>query len=76
MAHLATEKRGDNPDVKQKVEREKAQRPDGTETRAGLRGGNNRLRPCPVSLNRQSMTKRKRADISLRRRAWAGLLFT
>ena len=46
MAHPATEKRGGNPDVEQKPEREKPKDPMERKLEQGLEEFNDGLRPC------------------------------
>ena len=62
MAHPATEKRGGNPDVKQKPEREKPKDPMKRKLEQGLEESMTGSDPVSVTQPlKTSMTKRKRA---------------
>ena len=67
MAHPATEKRGGNPDVKQKPEREKPKDPMERKLEQGLEESMTGSDPVSVTQpQKTSMTKRKRAESRFR----------
>jgi hypothetical protein len=64
MAHPATEKRGGNPDVKRKPEREKPKDPMERKLEQGLEESMTGSDPVSVTQPlKTSMTKRKRANL-------------
>ena len=67
MAHPATEKRGGNPDVKKKREREQPKDPIARKLEQGLEESMTGSDPVSVTQPlKTSMTKRKRAEMRFR----------